>query len=97
MQLLPPNVNIKSATVVEISLTPGQCRAARALIGWSRDELASNSQIALRTIVDFERGARSPHSPTLASIKSALEAAGIEFITENGGGAGVRLKRGSGH
>jgi hypothetical protein len=43
-------------------------------------------------VIDFERGARVPHANNLAAIQRALEAAGVEFIAENGGGAGVRLK-----
>jgi len=46
-----------------------------------------------KTIADFERGARSPYPRTLEAVQSALEKAGIEFIAENGGGAGVRLRK----
>jgi transcriptional regulator with XRE-family HTH domain len=74
-------------------ITPAQCRAARALLSWRQDELEEASSIAKKTIADFERGAREPRPGTLASIRSALEAAGIEFIGEDGGGAGVRLRR----
>ncbi len=45
------------------------------------------------TVMDFERGARTPHPNNLAAIRTALEAAGIEFIPENGGGAGVRMRK----
>ncbi|MGI4797886.1 MAG: hypothetical protein ACRYG8_28330 [Janthinobacterium lividum] len=44
------------------------------------------------TIVEFESGRRSPHANNLAAIRTALEAAGVEFIEQNGGGSGVRLK-----
>lgn len=74
-------------------ITPAQCRAARALIEWSRDQLAEASKVALRTIVDFERGAREPRAVTLDAIKRALEAADVIFISENGEGPGVRLKK----
>lgn len=73
-------------------LTSAQCRAARALIQWSRDQLADASKVAVRTIVDFERNAREPREVTKDALCRALEAAGVEFIPENGGGAGVRLK-----
>jgi hypothetical protein len=46
-----------------------------------------------KTIADFERGAREPYPRTLEDVREALEKAGIEFIDENGGGAGVRLRR----
>lgn len=74
-------------------LTAAQCRAARALIDWSRDDLADGSRVALRTIVDFERGAREPRETTKAALRAALEAAGVIFIAPNGDGAGVRLRK----
>ena len=74
-------------------ITAGQCRAARALLNWSRKLLSVQSDTAERTIVDFERGARSPHASTIKSIVLAFEAAGIQFIDENGGGAGVRFEK----
>ena len=70
-----------------------QCRAARALLDWSRERLAESSNVALRTVVDFERGAREPRLVTKEAICRSLEAAGVEFIPDNGGGAGVRLRK----
>jgi hypothetical protein len=49
--------------------------------------------VARATINDFERGARTPVRNNLAAIRAALEAAGVEFIAENGSGPGVRLKK----
>jgi transcriptional regulator with XRE-family HTH domain len=77
------------------ALTAAQCRAARALLDWSREQLAEASRVALRTIVDFERGARSPRDVTVEALRRALEAAGVIFVEENGGGAGVRLRKGA--
>lgn len=77
-------------------ITVAQCRAARALLDWSREDLAAASKVSLRTIVDFERGARVPRELTLDAIERALAAAGVQFIPENGGGAGVRLAKPSG-
>jgi transcriptional regulator with XRE-family HTH domain len=74
-------------------IMPAQARAARALIGWSQDELAAFSNIPKRTIVRFEASVGVPRRSTIAAIQAALEAAGVEFIFENGGGAGVRLKK----
>ena len=76
-----------------MELTPAQCRAARALLNWSQDQLEASAKVARKTIADFEREARTPYDRTLAAIRVALEAAGVEFIPENGGGAGVRLRR----
>jgi len=75
-------------------LTLEQCKAARAMLGWSRKELAGAARVAERTLVDFERGQRQPYARTLADIRRVLEAAGVEFIDENGGGPGVRLRKG---
>ncbi len=59
----------------------------------SRKELAEQSKVAARTIVDFERGARDPQHSTLLAIRTALEAAGVIFLDGNGEGPGVRLKK----
>jgi transcriptional regulator with XRE-family HTH domain len=72
---------------------PEQCRAARALLGWSQADLAEKAKVAKQTLVDFERGARTPYDRTLEAIKAAIEKAGVEFIAENGGGPGVRLAK----
>ena len=75
-----------------MEFTPGQCRAARALIGWSQDQLASASKVAKATIANFERGKRTPYDRTLDDLLAALEAAGVEFT--NGSQPGVRLRKG---
>jgi len=71
-------------------MTPAQCRAARALLDWTQPRLAEAAALGLSTVVDFERERRTVSTDTLASIQSALEAAGVEFI--NGTQPGVRLK-----
>lgn len=76
-----------------MSLTSAQCRAARALIPWTQTDLSKASNVATKTIADFEIGKREPYLRTLADIRAALESAGVEFIAENGGGAGVRLRK----
>ena len=78
-----------------MTIVPSQCRAARALLGWSQPELERAARVAKKTIVEFERGARQPHPRTLDALREALEAAGVEFIPEDGGGPGVRLRAGS--
>ncbi len=62
----------------------------------TRDELAKEASVAVATLADFEVGRRQPHPRTLEAIRAALEAAGVEFIQGNGGGAGVRLQRNGG-
>ncbi|QTI79024.1 helix-turn-helix domain-containing protein [Roseomonas marmotae] len=65
------------------------------MLGWNQAQLAEAAQVARQTVVDFERGARTPYPNNLTAIRAALEAAGVEFIPENGGGAGVRLRKAS--
>ncbi len=74
-------------------LIPLQVRAARGLVSWSQTQLAKAAQVSLSTVRDFEKGRRTPFANNLAALRSALEAAGVEFIPENGGGPGVRLRR----
>lgn len=83
---------LKMSSNIKNSISPSQCRAGRALLGWSQDQLEASSEVAKKTIADFERGARSPYPRTLKDIRHALEAAGVEFIDQNGGGPGVRLR-----
>lgn len=64
---------------------------ARVAVGWGVRELAEKSGVSTNTIARLERGEELKAS-TIEVIRSALEAAGVEFIPENGGGAGVRLK-----
>jgi transcriptional regulator with XRE-family HTH domain len=74
-------------------LTRAQCRAARALLEMTQSDLADLADLGLSTIVDFEKGRRKISGDALAAIQKALESAGIEFIEENGGGPGVRLRK----
>src|ERR1700761_9027463 len=74
------------------AMTPSQCRAARALVDLSQDQLASRASVSVTALRNFERGATTPMANNLLALRAALEAAGVEFIPENGGGAGVRLK-----
>ena len=68
------------------------------MIEWSRVRLAEAANIAERTLIDFERGARQPYDRTLADIQRALEQAGVIFIDADEEGPGVRLKANrSGH
>lgn len=74
-------------------VTKEQSRAGRGLVEWSQADLAAAANVSLSTVRDFEKGRRTPHANNLAAIRSALESAGVEFIPENGGGPGVRLRR----
>ena len=76
-----------------MGVTAGQVRAARGLIGWSQDELATRSKIGRATIADFESGKRQPYEATLSSLRAALESAGVIFVELNGEGPGLRLRK----
>jgi hypothetical protein len=76
-------------------LTSAQIRASRGLLRWSAEDLAREATLGIATIKRAE-AAQNETSMTTAndlSVRRALEAAGVEFIDENGGGPGVRLKK----
>jgi transcriptional regulator with XRE-family HTH domain len=75
-------------------ITPAQCRGARGLLGLTQPALALKAKLGLSTIVDFERSRRPVSKDAVRTIRDALELAGIEFIEANGGGPGVRLRKG---
>jgi hypothetical protein len=75
-------------------LTSGQIRAARAFLRWRAHDLARESAVGVATIRRAEL-AENQTSMTAANdiaVRRALEAAGVEFVDENGGGPGVRLR-----
>jgi len=69
-------------------ITVAQCKMARAGLGWNIGQLATRSQVGIATVARFEVGRANPIPATMAAIQRALEAAGIEFLPDNG----VRLK-----
>jgi hypothetical protein len=76
-------------------LTNTQIRAGRALVGWSAAELAGEAALGLATIrrAELAEGRTSLTTANDLAIRRALEGAGVEFIDENGGGPGVRLRK----
>ncbi|WP_041748501.1 transcriptional regulator [Bradyrhizobium cosmicum] len=76
-------------------LLGAQIRAARALLRWSAEELALASALGANTVrrAEVTEGSTSLTTANDRAIRRALEAAGVEFIDENGGGAGVRLRK----
>jgi transcriptional regulator with XRE-family HTH domain len=74
-------------------VAPGQCRAARGLLDWSQQDLADQAGVGIVTVRQVEAGINQPRRATLEVIRRAFESAGIEFIDENGGGPGVRLRK----
>lgn len=68
-----------------------QCKMARVALDWGVRELAAAAKVSTQTVTRFERGDHLK-AQTIQTLKDTLEAAGVEFIPENGGGVGVRLK-----
>lgn len=73
-----------------MAITRETCRAARALIDWTQEQLAVAAMIGNSTVRNFESGRSLPTPNNLAAIERALEAAGVEFLPDNG----VRLRNG---
>ena len=75
-------------------LTIEQIRAARGLLGWSQSKLAARAGLSLPTVKRVELGLGPRVSDAARNkLQQALESAGVEFIDENGGGPGVRLRK----
>jgi hypothetical protein len=76
-------------------LSSAQIRAARALLRWSAADLARESALGANTIrrAEVAEGKTPLTAANELAVRRALEAAGVEFIEENGGGPGVRLRK----
>jgi DNA-binding transcriptional regulator YiaG len=87
-----PVSELMSTKIVD-TITPAQSRAARALLEITQSELADAANLGLSTVVDFEKKRRQVSALAIQAIRDALAASGVEFIDENGGGPGVRLRK----
>ena len=78
-----------------MALTSEQVRAARALLRWEQRDLAAASGVSLPSVkrLETQPGVLAAQERTIVILREALEKAGIEFIAENGGGPGVRLRK----
>jgi hypothetical protein len=76
-------------------LSSAQIRAARALVRWSAEDLALHSALGVTTIrrAELTENETSMTAANNHAVRRALEGAGVEFIEENGGGPGVRLRK----
>jgi predicted transcriptional regulator len=75
-------------------ITIKQLRAARSLLGWSQSKLAQHAGVSVPTVKRVEAGTGPRVSDQArAKLQRALEAAGIVFLNENGGGLGVRFRK----
>ena len=97
---LHDSMNSMCAKQVNMSLPPyylssAQIRAARSLIRWTADDLATASAVSVATIrrAELKEKRTALTSANDLAIRRALESAGVEFIDENGGGPGVRLRK----
>ncbi len=80
-------------SILKVSIR--QVKAGRVLLGWSQSDLSRASNVSEPTIkrLESQDGELGGRADTAAKIVAALESAGVEFIAENGGGAGVRLRK----
>jgi transcriptional regulator with XRE-family HTH domain len=84
---------MRQPSILKVSIR--QVKAARALLGWSQDDLARAAKVSIPTIKRLEAsdGPLGGRGETADRIVDAIGAAGVEFIHENGGGPGVRLRK----
>ena len=76
-----------------MTITSNQCRAAREILRWSRDDLQNVSKVGRETIGNFERGDFKTSDRTIIDLERAFKSAGIEFINDEAG-EGVKLLNG---
>lgn len=72
-------------------ITARQVRAARALLGWSQQELADRAIVSANAVMRLERGIVDSRVSTLSAVQRALSRGGVEFIPADQKGEGVRL------
>ena len=83
---------VGDAVMAVMPMTSAQIRMARAALNWTVRDLAEATGPHRNTISNVEIGRYAGDPETLAAIKKVLKRAGVEFINENGGGPGVRLR-----
>jgi len=81
-----------SSNKIENTITPKQCKAARAFLGWSQQQLADKVRVVQKTITDYERGITSPQRRIAEDIKTILQDAGIKFENDDEGQGAKLLK-----
>jgi len=72
-------------------MSPEQCRAARAWLDWSQQELADHASVSLSTVRDFEKGRHAPIANNIAAMRRALEGAGLKLVFENEKATGITV------
>lgn len=84
--------NLLVLSMVIHMITPRQIRAARALLGWSQQQLADKAIVSLNALARLETGNVDSRVSTVSAVQKALAKAGIEFLDADQKGEGVRLK-----
>ncbi len=82
---------IGPAPISTVQICTAQIRAARGLLKWTQATLAHRAAVSTVTLNMIENETVRPRDSTLAAIRRALEAGGVQFIEENGTGVGVRF------
>ena len=79
---------------MKLIASPEQIRAARAMLGWSQQKLASESKVGRTTVFRIERGEDDANNASRAKLQSTLEGHGVDFLPPEGDrGEGIRLTR----
>jgi predicted transcriptional regulator len=81
-----------SVSMVVTMVTPRQIRAARALLGWSQQQLADKAIVSLNAVTRLEKGKVDSRVSTIAAIEKTLSETGVEFLPAGERGEGVRMK-----
>lgn len=76
-------------------IIPATCRAARALLDWTQEDLATAAGVCRSTVREFEKSRHALHHASEDAIIRALGASGVDLLTQEDGGPGVRLKGGN--
>jgi transcriptional regulator with XRE-family HTH domain len=77
-------LDIAKKILIFSTMSPEQCRAARAWLDWTQQELARRAGVGLSTVSDFEKGVRTPIQQNLLAIRRAIEEAGMRFLFGQG-------------
>lgn len=72
-------------------MSPAECIAARSLLQWSQFQLAEASGADVSAIRNYEDGKIAPVEGNVEALRRAFDKAGVRFVSEIGGGSGVRL------
>ena len=84
----------KELMLTTAELTPKLCRAARAYLGWSPEDMLEKTGVPVPALLGLESGDRMPGKADFANILASLEAGGVEFILEaDGRGSGIRGRK----